>query len=79
MKNSMLDGKRLIELPDKTILLVRLEFSEEEREVYKMVAHSNLVFSNVLMECCCYQVEARTQANFNRFLRAGTVLKCVQW
>jgi hypothetical protein len=37
MKNSMLDGKRLIELPDKTILLIKLEFSEEEREIYKMV------------------------------------------
>lgn len=56
MKNSMLDGKRLIELPDKTISLIKLEFSEEEREIYKMV-------------------EARTQANFNRYLRAGTVLK----
>lgn len=37
MKNSMLDGKRLIELPDKTISLIKLEFSEEEREIYKMV------------------------------------------
>jgi SNF2 family DNA or RNA helicase len=37
MKNSMLDGKRLIELPDKTVSLVKLEFSEEEREIYRMV------------------------------------------
>ncbi|RDB16047.1 putative ATP-dependent helicase C23E6.02 [Hypsizygus marmoreus] len=56
MKDSMLDGKRLIELPDKTVSLIKLEFSEEEREVYQMM-------------------EARTQANFNRYLRAGTVLK----
>ncbi|KAF9003233.1 SNF2 family N-terminal domain-containing protein [Cyathus striatus] len=55
-KDSTLDGKRLIELPDKTIDLVKLEFSPEEREIYNMV-------------------EARTQAKFNRFLRAGTVLK----
>lgn len=37
MKNSLLDGKRLIELPDKTISLVKLEFSAEEREIYTMV------------------------------------------
>lgn len=41
MKNSMLDGKRLIELPDKTVSLIRLEFSEEEREIYKMVRLNN--------------------------------------
>ncbi|KAF9465092.1 SNF2 family N-terminal domain-containing protein [Collybia nuda] len=56
MKDSLLDGKRLIELPDKTISLVRLEFSTEEREIYTTV-------------------ESRTQAKFNRYLRAGTVLK----
>jgi SNF2 family DNA or RNA helicase len=41
MKNSMLDGKRLIELPEKTVSLVKLEFSEDEREIYKMVTPSN--------------------------------------
>lgn len=56
MKNSLLDGKRLIELPEKTVSMIRLEFSPEEREVYKMV-------------------EIRSQAKFNKFLRAGTVLK----
>ncbi|KAL4260457.1 SNF2/RAD54 helicase family protein [Pleurotus pulmonarius] len=55
-KSSQLDGKRLIELPPKEVELVKLEFTEEEREIYKMV-------------------EARTQATFNRYLRAGTVLK----
>jgi hypothetical protein len=33
----MLDGKRLIELPDKEVSLVKLEFSQEERDIYKMV------------------------------------------
>ena len=33
----MLDGKRLIELPNKQIHLVKLQFSQEEREVYQMV------------------------------------------
>ncbi|KAG6850029.1 hypothetical protein H0H93_002233 [Arthromyces matolae] len=56
LKNTEMDGKRLIELPDKTVSLIKLQFSEEERDIYKMV-------------------EAGAQANFNRFLRAGTVLK----
>jgi len=55
-KDSMLDGKQLIELPEKEVRLIKLEFSEEEREIYQMV-------------------EARSQAKFNRYLRAGTVLK----
>jgi SNF2 family DNA or RNA helicase len=36
-KDTMLDGKRLIELPDRNVELVRLTFSDEEREIYKMV------------------------------------------
>ncbi|KLO17670.1 hypothetical protein SCHPADRAFT_900413 [Schizopora paradoxa] len=55
-KDSLLDGKRLVELPDKTVSLIKLEFTEEEREVYRMV-------------------ETRSQQIFNRYLRAGTVLK----
>ncbi|KAG1729528.1 SNF2 family N-terminal domain-containing protein [Suillus paluster] len=55
-KDSMLDGKRLIELPTKHVEMEKLEFSQEERDIYQMV-------------------EARSQARFNRFLRAGTVLK----
>ncbi|KIP09902.1 hypothetical protein PHLGIDRAFT_101971 [Phlebiopsis gigantea 11061_1 CR5-6] len=55
-KDTMLDGKRLIELPSKEVILHKLEFSPEERAVYNMV-------------------EAKSQAIFNRFLRAGTVLK----
>jgi hypothetical protein len=37
MKDSELDGKRLIELPKKTIELVQLEFSKEERDIYAAV------------------------------------------
>lgn len=37
MKDSKLDGKRLIELPEKNVGMVQLEFSPEERDVYKMV------------------------------------------
>ncbi|KAF8828141.1 hypothetical protein HHX47_DHR4000954 [Lentinula edodes] len=55
-KNSKLDGKVLIDLPTKEITLQRLEFTEEEREIYDAV-------------------EKRMQTQFNRFLRAGTVLK----
>lgn len=39
-KDSKLDGKNLIELPEKKIELIRLEFSEEEREIYNMVRPS---------------------------------------
>ncbi|KDQ30133.1 hypothetical protein PLEOSDRAFT_1101144 [Pleurotus ostreatus PC15] len=55
-KSSEPDGKRLIALPPKEVELVKLECSQEEREIYKMV-------------------EAKTQATFNHYLRAGTVLK----
>ena len=41
MKNSLLDGKRLIELPKKTVDLVKLEFSQEERDIYTMVSLSS--------------------------------------
>lgn len=37
-KDSMLDGKRLIELPEKTVDLLKLEFSGEERAIYNMVS-----------------------------------------
>ncbi|PFH46796.1 hypothetical protein AMATHDRAFT_7394 [Amanita thiersii Skay4041] len=56
MKDSKLDGKRLIELPEKKVSLVRLDFTTEERDIYRMV-------------------EIKSQAIFNRYLRAGTVLK----
>ncbi|OCH87359.1 hypothetical protein OBBRIDRAFT_796288 [Obba rivulosa] len=55
-KDSMLDGKRLVELLPKEISLVKLQFTLEERDIYKMV-------------------EQKSQAIFNRYLRAGTVLK----
>ncbi|KAG6884788.1 hypothetical protein C0993_008278 [Termitomyces sp. T159_Od127] len=56
MKDTTMDGKRLIELPERKVSLVRLQFSKEELDIYKTV-------------------EAGAQANFNRFLKAGTVLK----
>ncbi|KAJ7128105.1 SNF2 superfamily protein, partial [Mycena filopes] len=56
MKTTELDGKRLIELPEKTVELVSLEFSKEERDIYS-------------------QVESMQQAKFNKYLKAGTVLK----
>ncbi|KAF7349219.1 putative ATP-dependent helicase C23E6.02 [Mycena sanguinolenta] len=37
MKTTLLDGKRLIELPEKTVELVSLEFSPEERDIYNQV------------------------------------------
>ena len=36
-KDSMLDGEILVNLPPKKVELIKLEFSEEEREIYNMV------------------------------------------
>jgi SNF2 family DNA or RNA helicase len=36
-KESMLDGKKLIELPEKKIDITALHFSQEEADIYKMV------------------------------------------
>lgn len=69
----MLDGKRLIELPGKEVILHKLQFTQEERDIYKMV--SALSFTRLVHLSNKFQVEARSQATFNRFLRAGTVLK----
>lgn len=37
-KDTELDGRRLIELPKKTVDLIKLEFSVEERDIYKMAS-----------------------------------------
>ncbi|KAJ7437384.1 P-loop containing nucleoside triphosphate hydrolase protein [Mycena galericulata] len=37
MKTTMLDGKRLIELPERSVELRSLTFSQEERDIYAMV------------------------------------------
>lgn len=49
----MLDGKRLIELPDKTVELHKLEFSEEERAIYQMVRTYYLQLNVVAHDPCC--------------------------
>ncbi|ORY40897.1 SNF2 family N-terminal domain-domain-containing protein [Leucosporidium creatinivorum] len=55
-KDTQLDGKELVTLPQKTIELRELEFSQEERDIYSFI-------------------EGRSQAVFNKYLKAGTVLK----
>lgn len=37
-KDTVLDGKKLITLPPKTVELVQLEFCAEEREIYTAVS-----------------------------------------
>ena len=49
MKNSMLDGKRLIELPPKEVTLIKLDFTPDERDIYKMVNRLELSLPAVLM------------------------------
>jgi hypothetical protein len=72
-KDTTLDGKRLIELPTKHVEMEKLEFSKEELEIYQMVCSASAYVRHT--HCHVFQVEARSQAKFNRFLRAGTVLK----
>jgi hypothetical protein len=36
-KESMLDGKKLVDLPEKKINMTALEFTKEEADIYKMV------------------------------------------
>ena len=55
-KDTELDGRRLVELPPKEVVLTKLEFSQDERDIYKAV-------------------ETQSQIKFNKYLRAGTVLK----
>jgi SNF2 family DNA or RNA helicase len=71
-KDTKLDGKVLIELPKKEVILQRLEFSEEEREIYDAVSNTYLLCHSPIN---AVQVEKRMQTQFNRFLRAGSVLK----
>ncbi|KZT61691.1 hypothetical protein CALCODRAFT_479724 [Calocera cornea HHB12733] len=50
-KNSMLDGKRLIELPAKKVDTVVLDFSDEERAIYAMVEQkAQAVFNRFLRQ-----------------------------
>ena len=43
----MLDGKRLIELPNKQVILVRLEFSKDERDIYTMVCSDTALYRSL--------------------------------
>ncbi|KAK4042477.1 P-loop containing nucleoside triphosphate hydrolase protein [Parachaetomium inaequale] len=56
MKNSMIDGKPILELPPKTENTEHVVFSDDERQFYQ-------------------DLETRSQVQFNKFLRAGTVGK----
>lgn len=56
MKNSLIDGKPILTLPEKTEHKVDVEFSLDEQNFYN-------------------DLEARSQVQFNKYLRAGTVGK----
>lgn len=71
-KDTVLDGKKLITLPQKTVELVKLEFCPEEREIYTAVS---IACRFLFLSLHFQQVETKSQQIFNRFLRAGTVLR----
>jgi hypothetical protein len=39
-KDSMLNGKLLVDLPTRDVQIVKLDFSQQEREIYNMVCFS---------------------------------------
>lgn len=56
MKNSLIDGKPILQLPEKIENSEHVVFSEDERQFYN-------------------DLETRSQVQFNKYLRAGTVGK----
>ncbi|KAL2023563.1 hypothetical protein VTK56DRAFT_2171 [Thermocarpiscus australiensis] len=56
MKNSTIDGKPILTLPEKTENLEHVAFSEDELQFYR-------------------DLETKSQVQFNKYLRAGTVGK----
>lgn len=56
MKNSLIDGKPILTLPEKMEHKVAVEFSPDEASFYR-------------------ELEARSQVQFNKYLRAGTIGK----
>lgn len=56
MKNSLIDGKPIIELPPKTEEIQHVVFDEEEQAFYRAL-------------------ENKTQVQFNKYLKKGTVTK----
>lgn len=54
MKNSLIDGKPILTLPEKIENSENVEFSDDEHQFYKAL-------------------ETRSQVQFNKYLRAGTV------
>jgi hypothetical protein len=74
VRGALMNFLQLIELPPKEVTLIKLEFTPEEREIYKMVGIVDSPPSRILT-VYCFKVEAKSQETFNRFRRAGTVLK----
>ena len=51
-KESTLDGKKLIELPPKTMKYENLEFGEEEREIYEFIQQKSAAVFNRYLQVC---------------------------
>ena len=73
-KDSVLDGKKLIELPPKDVVLRKLTFSQDERDIYDAVGSSICQTCTTTLSVTI-QIEKQSQAIINKYLRAGTVLK----
>jgi len=80
-KDTKLEGKPILQLPPKTIELVELEFSPEEREVcIDLVAFGEIStkLASIFFWQIYNKVEVRQQQKMSKFLKSGTVMKkCV--
>jgi len=74
-KDSVLDGKKLIELPPKDVVLRKLTFSDDERDIYNAARTLPSSWWRNHPERGIPQIEKQSQAIINKYLRAGTVLK----
>ena len=79
----MKEGKPILELPPKHVELVRLEFSEDERQVCTFMPGSVVLCPDQRDAICIAQLyehmQRRAQVELNRFIRNGSVIKkCVR-
>jgi hypothetical protein len=73
------DGQPLLQLPQKTIELVRIEFSKEEREVRFSPPGPLARSRSPALPQIYDSVERKARIRINRFMKRGTLLKkCVR-
>lgn len=78
-KNSTLEGQPLLQLPAKHIEIIKLKFTDEERQV-SMLAYHFLIFVWHASHANPFEqlynvIEGRAKVQLNKFMRNGTLIK----